>query len=169
MTSKLHLVSYICILGLLGLFASGGLVWLGLQLTDLQQQFQVLQEAKEEGEKKDRLSEKLKRQIQTKTAVTDRLMKGQTDLLQAGSMFKLIHEKWPVARHRIVDFPGTTLEERACREVIHWVELTLRMNPEKGDPTQVKRLNAELDSYLAQPGGLRLPEPRLDELLEEGK
>jgi hypothetical protein len=162
MTSKLNMLSFVGLLGLLTLLGSGGLIWLGMVLNDMLQQFQILQEAREQGAIKDRIQEKLQRQNEIKIAVIRNLLDGRTTLLQTASAFRSINEQSPVPRPPMMEFPGATPEERVCREVIRWVETNL----DGRDPDLVKRLEEELECRLSEPGGLQLPKVNVRALLE---
>jgi hypothetical protein len=157
MTPKLSLLTTVVLVVVLCLYGTGVFAWLGLELTELLQQFKLLHEARARGVELDRINEKIKRQMQVKAAVIDQLLGGRTTLPQAAGVFLSLAEDMEVARPRSRAVHGATPEERACREVIDELKATLENYPERGGPDLVEQLEAELADLLAHPGGLRLP------------
>ncbi len=99
------------------------------------------------------------RRTRTKTQVVDRLLAGEFTLAEAAACFRFLDDNPPEYpadfRSR---YPGDSEGERACRQVIAWVATRLRTPGHGSKGAGVfRRLEAELQALLAEPGGVELP------------
>jgi hypothetical protein len=84
---------------------------------------------------------------------------GRLGLVEAAGRFRDLAAEDPVLNPEAFrrTYPGDTDEERYCRQVIRFVQLSLGEQP-GADPAVAGRLEAELQDRLRR-GGLRLPGP----------
>jgi hypothetical protein len=97
--------------------------------------------------------------LEHKLQVTDDVIMGRVSLTQAAALFRSLDQSH---RCHILEccpqYPGSTMEERYCRQVIAWVRQGsgLPTRPDRAGLAQ--RLERELDHRLACPQKLLLPE-----------
>jgi hypothetical protein len=113
----------------------------------------------EEGQRKlaelERMHQNIRQRMEGKERITEELIGGRKTLLQAAAEFQHLTESLPCSEADPAPFPGATMEEKYCRQVIRWVR---GYNPntsyleELGD-----RLECELTAKLARPAGLAFP------------
>jgi hypothetical protein len=53
-------------------------------------------------------------------------------------------------------YPGASVEEKTCRQVIHWVETEMHVNPSKRNEELLRQLRMELADLAARPNGIHL-------------
>jgi hypothetical protein len=97
--------------------------------------------------------------IHAKGQVVERLADGELTLVEAAAWFRYLNDNPPgfPARFRELH-PGRSDGEKACRQVIQWVELHLVVRMPKSQTTALAgRLRAELDQLLAERGEIALP------------
>jgi len=103
-----------------------------------------------------RTSDAMARRLAGKTAVVDRLIKGELSLLQAAVVFKRLRDdNAGVDDDLRTAFPAASEGESLCLQVIGWVDAELRYRG--GDLGLVTRLRAELNDILRRDGTVTLP------------
>jgi len=94
--------------------------------------------------------------IQKNQLIRD-LIAGRVSFLEASAWFmhlnQIDHTPYEYAFH----FAGASLEEKACRQVIHWVETHMHYNPKTRSEAFLRQLRKELADRAAQPQGIQLP------------
>jgi hypothetical protein len=95
--------------------------------------------------------------LRRKTKAIADLIAGRTTLLRVAALFRQLQETSGEPDPCPAGFAGTKAEWY-CRDVIGWVESELEDKPGAQKDSLMGRLNAELQLYLKQPGGVRLPE-----------
>jgi hypothetical protein len=104
-------------------------------------------------------SEIARRRIRAKNKVVKQLLAGEMSLAEAAAWFRFVNDNPPEFR---CDFrstmPGRCDGEKACRQVISWVEgeLPNRMPLSQADLV-LCRLQGELDALLARGDRVELP------------
>jgi hypothetical protein len=92
-----------------------------------------------------------------KEAVAEEAAAGRLTLLEAAARFRDLDADLPEEQRRALRLalPAGSDEERSCRQVLYYVEASLRGRPD--GPAALGRLKAQLDEALAS-GDLRLPD-----------
>jgi hypothetical protein len=96
-----------------------------------------------------------------KKRVVEQLAAGRIDLFEAGAWFRWLNETpSDVPTEPIFGWPGAGPEETLCRQVILYVRNETRWLALQSPPEELAlRLERQLTSALARPGGLKLPSP----------
>jgi len=99
------------------------------------------------------------RRTQARRDVVAAVIAGRTTLVEAAGAFRELNRGSPSSYWRAFGnlYPGTSDEERHCRQVIAYVRTELEVYP-GGENEVVRRLEAELRAHLVR-GRLHLPEP----------
>lgn len=97
------------------------------------------------------------RVVRRRQVISD-VFAGRRGLLEAAVAFRDLNEMPGAPATPYLElFPGTTEDERLCRQVISWVE----SDPQQGSPDRARalarQLEEELTARLQGPGGVRLP------------
>jgi hypothetical protein len=146
------------LVGVLCLFP-GTRRWLGLDLWSLPDLgLQLQQEGANEIEP-DRESKRNLRRVTAKFLAAQDVREGRLTLWQATVCFRTLEADEPALNRRMLaqTYPAATEDERCCREVIAWVAVQERTEPE-GEHGVSRRLAAELEDALRR-GPLSLPDP----------
>jgi hypothetical protein len=114
-----------------------------------------------EQEALDREGEVVHRRMAAKRVVVADLAAERLTLLEAAARFRDLNALSPDSLHYVrTCYPGTTDEERLCRQVIAWTETELHERRADDAERVVARLRAELGELLGRDGGIRLPDPQ---------
>jgi hypothetical protein len=85
------------------------------------------------------------------------LVAGRISFLQTAACFQYLNENPPEDKPTPLPFPGSTAEQKTCRQVIHWVKGYMENHPEIRDEALLERLDQELAQLLARPQGVQFP------------
>jgi len=97
--------------------------------------------------------------IEAKDAVVDRLLGGEIGLVEAAARFRQLNDNPPEcpSDFRRV-FPGDSDGEKACRQVIAWVQARVRSQRGQAQAEQAeKKYQRELEALLARGCPIELP------------
>ncbi len=104
------------------------------------------------------LSHALIRRIAKKELITDALLDGRITLFEAAAQFRRVYEEEP-SPAPVLDFPGESLDERLCYQVIWWAQRksSSRFSQQESRAI-VARLEEELRRHKEWHGKVVLPE-----------
>src|SRR5579872_3704472 len=119
---------------------------------------QALERERHKRERMESLDGAVIRRMTIKESVIQQLIAGDLTLREAAAWFKYLNERPAGCEdHYRERFPGGSAEESACRQVIAWVRADLNLvSPSRAVETE-RRLEAELQEYLACEGKVELP------------
>jgi hypothetical protein len=106
----------------------------------------------------DRQQDVILRRIAAKEEVIEQLVAGRIDLYTAAARFRALNDLPPQAWDNLrLAFPGETIAEQACRQVIGSVESRQRHHSPGEAEDWACRLEADLQEHLQRYGTVRLP------------
>jgi hypothetical protein len=97
--------------------------------------------------------------IKAKRQVVHQVVAGELTLFEAAAWFRFINDTPPEFSYGWVSGPGASKEEKACRQVIGWVEEELLVMglPDRSAGLS-DRFTKQLEAHLAEHGRVILPE-----------
>jgi len=101
----------------------------------------------------------LAKRIAAKTRIIQLLHTGEMNLFQAAAWFRYLNTEGDSAQYFPNLLPGASVEEKMCRQVIHWLVCSRRgHSPDAELRAMQRRLEAELTAHMARHGKVVLPE-----------
>ncbi len=131
---------------------------LGVDRENVSELLKVFMEEQQRNAEIANRNEIVRERIFAQYEITNNVIAGRLTLFEAAAAFRDVRERTKVYVNRAVtNFPGDTLEERQCRQVISWVRSELStVSPDEGE-LLVEQLEAELQEHKRQHGTVRLP------------
>lgn len=126
---------------------------------DLSGSLRSLLEAQRKGEQLSRKAQSSLAQVAIKDRIGEALTSGKMTLIEAAVCFRSLHEDPKTWHHPSRPCPSHGDDESWCREVIEWVDNSVRINHSADQADALRqRLEVELQEHLDYYGGVKSPD-----------
>jgi hypothetical protein len=120
---------------------------------------QALERERHKRERMEGLDGAVVQRMTIKNTVVQQLIAGDLTLREAAAWFKYLNERPAGCEDGYrKSYPAASAEESACLQVISWVRADLNLSAPAQAEATVRRLEAELQGYLACEGKVELPD-----------